>query len=277
MKRLSMALALAGVFLFLSVASASAARVVPKSNRIGIDLGIFSGSLSAAGTSDVLSISPELEAWIKAGPILIEARVGIPIIKTTVGTVEETEAGGAHVFAAVHYAKRGNRVDWRAGVGLSFNTTDADRTAKGLRRLAAAVSTGVVRGQRIYMSRLKTVSIVPSFAYQYRLGQLFTQADLALGIMIGTTDLFETELDVEMGASVGGKFGPVKAGLRLQYWWMPTEDGDNFQLALVPFVDLEMKAWFFGTRLVMNLDEPAGFAFDTGKIWGLHFSVGAKI
>lgn len=56
---------------------------------------------------------------------------------------------------------------------------------------------------------------------------------------------------------------------------------DEAQFALIPFFRLDFEPVFFEFRLVMNLDDPFGFAFDdsadpAGAVWATTLTVGAR-
>jgi hypothetical protein len=40
-------------------------------------------------------------------------------------------------------------------------------------------------------------------------------------------------------------------------------------VALEPYLRYDFGGGFVNARLTVNLDEPLGFAFDEGKVWGL--------
>ena len=59
--------------------------------------------------------------------------------------------------------------------------------------------------------------------------------------------------------------------------WIPTEGGDNSTFfAIEPYGRFDIGTLFLDTSLVLNVDEPYGFAFDSGKFWALHFGGGAS-
>ena len=64
-----------------------------------------------------------------------------------------------------------------------------------------------------------------------------------------------------------------QAGLRAS---LAILTGENNQLALGPFVELTTDL-YVTTRLIMNLNAPAGFAFDGGGVWGLHIGGGGQL
>jgi hypothetical protein len=69
---------------------------------------------------------------------------------------------------------------------------------------------------------------------------------------------------------------PTSFGARLSLQWAVTGDGDRAQLALAPFLRQDFGASFLTAQLLMNLDEPLGFAFDEGGFWGLFVGLGSS-
>lgn len=68
---------------------------------------------------------------------------------------------------------------------------------------------------------------------------------------------------------------PTSFGARLSLQWAVTGDGDRAQLALAPFLRQDFGTSFLTAQLLMNLDEPLGFAFDEGGFWGLFIGIGS--
>ena len=64
-------------------------------------------------------------------------------------------------------------------------------------------------------------------------------------------------------------------GARLPIAWLATVDTyDAAQVSLEPYARLDLGSGFVNARLTVNLDEPNGFAFDEGKVWGAHLGGG---
>jgi hypothetical protein len=69
---------------------------------------------------------------------------------------------------------------------------------------------------------------------------------------------------------------PVLIGVRAPMFVILTESqGDTDQVSLEPFVRAQIGTGFLNVRFTMPIDNPLGFAFDTGKFWGLHLGGGA--
>jgi hypothetical protein len=117
--------------------------------------------------------------------------------------------------------------------------------------------------------------------------QVFTiGADSAFAVIASLPkagDANDPYIALQLGAY--GAFTPIPLlsfGLRFQMVLLANTDGgtsissssEEGYLALVPFVRLNLEGGFVETRLYMNLDDPFGFAFDSGRVWALSFSGG---
>lgn len=102
-------------------------------------------------------------------------------------------------------------------------------------------------------------------------------ADFALGLHLSTGGA-DSEISVQFDPGVAYYVArDALLGVRLPIAAVPTGgSGDNAQIALEPFARVGIGDGFVNLRLTMNLDEPLGFAFDTGKIWGLHVGGGGS-
>jgi hypothetical protein len=64
-------------------------------------------------------------------------------------------------------------------------------------------------------------------------------------------------------------------GARLPIAWLTTVDTwDAAQIALEPYARVDFGSGFVNGRLTVNLDEPNGFAFEDGRVWGAHLGGG---
>lgn len=84
---------------------------------------------------------------------------------------------------------------------------------------------------------------------------------LAPGIAYWATDIFAfgARLPIQLAASLG------------------SGGSSDAQIAFEPFVRVDMgDSAFLASRFTLNLDEPGGFSFDSGKYWGLHLAVGGN-
>jgi hypothetical protein len=102
------------------------------------------------------------------------------------------------------------------------------------------------------------------------------QPDFGIGINGAASALFVTLAPgVAYWASDMFAFGarlPIQAAASLG-----TGGGGDAQVAFEPFVRFELgESGFLATRFTLNLDEPGGFSFNSGKYWGWHVAVGGN-
>jgi hypothetical protein len=82
---------------------------------------------------------------------------------------------------------------------------------------------------------------------------------------------------MQFAGDLGFRSKVVAVGARLSHVWSIAEMpflGSFFQMALEPFLRLDFGKPFLHARLTMNLNNPWGFSFDPGGIWGLHLGGG---
>lgn len=81
----------------------------------------------------------------------------------------------------------------------------------------------------------------------------------------------------QLGVSPFYRFGVRSGvGLDLRGVWRPALGG-LFQVSMVPRIRLSPGSVDIDTWCNLNLDEPLGFSFDSGKVWGLGVTVGFPI
>jgi hypothetical protein len=163
----------------------------------------------------------------------------------------------------------------------------------------AYATVGAARGAwDLWLWLPETMSLVVPFRLEKRLAtsiELGVDAGLAILIPIadneGGTDLF-----LQAAGDLAFLLSPrVRLGFRLQFGWVVTDDEDHrrpdytdllfsqidgrrhddFQLSFEPYVRGYVgQSGFLQARLVINLDEPAGFGFDDDGVWGLFLGGG---
>ncbi len=106
--------------------------------------------------------------------------------------------------------------------------------------------------------------------------------DAALGVVFPVFDRASTEVAFQTGAF--GAFTPIPElaiGARFQIffatdWRVGFGGVDEAQLSLIPFIRLDLEGFFLELRLLMNLDDPYGFAFDDTGIYAVSLSAGGR-
>jgi hypothetical protein len=160
------------------------------------------------------------------------------------------------------------RLRWSLGVGLPV-------AADGYTPLGAAWFTRGLQDPHLWLP--DTLSFVGRLRAEA--GNDVTLAfDGAAIVAVPTGD--DDGRDVEIFLQPAGELivrvaRPTSFGARLSLQWAVTGDGDRAQLALAPFLQQDFGASYLNLQLLMNLDEPLGFAFDEGRYWGLFVGFGS--
>jgi hypothetical protein len=132
-------------------------------------------------------------------------------------------------------------------------------------------------GQDIGLYVPETLSIVAPGRVEYEINQAVLAADAALGLHIPTNG-GDVELSIQLAPGVGYYVTPTaQLGLRVPFTWAPTESGSaSTFLAVEPYARFDFGAMFLATRFTLNIDEPYGFSFDSGKFWAIHLGFGSS-
>lgn len=105
------------------------------------------------------------------------------------------------------------------------------------------------------------------------IGQIPTGGTNAAAALVPSTT-GDPEITLNLAPGIAYVGDVLVAGARMPLWWLLTEGGDNAQLAVEPFVRVDLDSMFINSRFTLNLDNPWGFSFDTGGVWALHLGVG---
>jgi hypothetical protein len=174
---------------------------------------------------------------------------------------------------------------WRARGGLGFtlpltNLYDDYDGAGGFDAAGAVAILGIVGLQGAWDPWLESVlnaAIVLRGDFEYRHQYFAAGAETAFAALLpveyqGRTG--DTTYAAQLAVWGAGRPIPELAlGVRFQAVMLDSSrDGTSPEgyLALIPFVRGEIGDAFVESRLVMNLDDPLGFAFDDGRFWAIY-------
>lgn len=162
----------------------------------------------------------------------------------------------------------------RVGAGLAPPAVNNDAVGGGLVWLVA-------RGiQDVWLVDAAHLALLPTFRIDGKGSGFLWGGDAVLSLFIPTEDGAETEVFTQGGFDIAGVIHPAfHLGGRLQMGWLASDtdtDADVFQMSLVPFVRFLFGAGFFEGRFVVNLDEPAGFSFDSDGLWMVELRGGGR-
>ena len=162
-----------------------------------------------------------------------------------------------------------DRLRWSLGIGLPVASNDFGAP------LVAAWFTRGLQDPHLWLS--ETLSFVGRVRAEAG-NEVVLAFDGAAIVAVPTGD--DDGRDVELFLQPAGELivrvaRPTSFGARLSLQWSVTGDGDRAQLALAPFLRQDFGTSFLTAQLLMNLDEPLGFAFDEGGVWGLFVGLGS--
>lgn len=228
---------------------------------------------------------------------LVDARHGLDAESGGAGFVVDLDAkwrgtglvGDASTFRAgnpyigVRLGSDSNDLTARAGAGVTLPLTNL--YDEGLDDLFGYYYGIALHGAwDAHLLTPQTFAFVVPFDLQFRTSVFTVGGDGAFAVIAFVPkegDAGDPYIAMQLGAY--GAFLPIPqlaVGLRFQAVVLTDTDGsaitdDEGYLALAPFVRLDLEGFFAEARLYMNLDEPFGFAFDTGRVWSISLSAGA--
>lgn len=265
-------------------------QIDPTSSALWAELGFYRGGASAVAPvadADLTVLAPVLEGYFGITDSLeLGFRWGSSFVARSADGLGDGDSAFAigNPVAMGTYLARMDDVVLRLGIGVGLpvagydaSSTSVDEITKGLGYAVASALRGWWDSWMWADDRLTVV--VPRFRLDSTSNDLVWAVDAAMGLMVDTSDADrDVEVPVQAALEGGGRLGSsLVVGGRLQAVWIPTrETGDDFQLAVEPFVRVELENVFFYSKLTLNLDGPNGFAFDRGKVWGAHIGGGTR-
>ncbi len=214
----------------------------------------------------------------------LEIEAALPIAWTQYGGSAsylgqtQAESDGGFALLNLHLGVNYLRAErpWRLKVGGALEwgpwTNDFGRTA----RRAVRATHAAYGGEHLGLWAPEAFSVVAPARFEYG-ERLVVSGDAQLGLHFSTAG-GDAELSIQLAPGVGYyATDVVLVGLRMPLTWVPTEGGDaSTFFAIEPYGRFDLGSIFLDTSLVLNIDEPYGFAFDSGKFWALHFGGGGS-
>lgn len=177
---------------------------------------------------------------------------------------------------------------WRARGGLGLTLPLANLYDAGSELFTSkVVGQALTGGWDPWLSSRPEVAVVVRGDFEYRHTHFFVGAETALGLLLpieheGVTG--STILVPQLGVWAAGRLVEQLAlGVRFQAVAQiltraapGASDTEGFT-ALVPFLRSDLGPGFIETRVVINLDDPWGPAFDDGRFWGWYIGGGVTL
>ena len=203
------------------------------------------------------------------------------------GDISAFRAGNPYVGIRGGFRDRRDRWRFRVGAGATaplMSLYDDYRAPGDIEAVFTVTVANAMQGNLdAWLLAPLTASLVVRADFEYRGDAWGIGVDSAFAAMLPVEyndRTGDTTYAAQLGVFALGR--PVDAlaiGGRFQAVMLDSSrDGTSPEgyLALIPFIRGEFGGGFIEGRLVMNLDEPLGFAFDDGNVWAVYVSGGAN-
>ena len=247
------------------------------------ELGLFAGNLED-GQKRVL-VSPLIEMRLQLTySVLFQVMWGMSYanVDNDQGESDNTFRIG-NPYAAFHYQGKKNQFSYRVGVGVTIPAaTLPDDNAERIVAQTAYTLAAALRGNTgFWLWDAHSVSVIVPIAFERRKPSGFLWGMyLDTGVMIKINDKNNRNKKNDFIMQTVGMMGYqatdwLRVGSRVSFVLIPKFSGAKTQLAAEPFLRFGNENAFGAIRLNVNLDNPWGFSFDKGQVWGLRVAGGA--
>lgn len=247
------------------------------------ELGLFAGNLED-GQKRVL-VSPLFDLRLQlAYSVLFQITWGMSYanVDNDQGESDNTFRIG-NPYAAFHYQGKKNQFSYRVGVGVTIPAaTLPDDNAERIVAQTAYTLAAALRGNTgFWLWDAHSVSVIIPIAFERRKPSGFLWGlYLDTGVMIKINDKNNRDKKNDFIMQTVGMMGYqatdwLRVGSRVSLVLIPKFSGAKTQLAVEPYVRFGNENAFGAIRLNVNLDNPWGFSFDKGQVWGLRVAGGA--
>lgn len=260
----------------------------PFDHAFVFDVGIFRDSDTSGGTTDTVLLTPmRITLDTQFGHhFQLHGRFGLAGIVDSVETppaaAQRTRTfrpgnlalGGYYVFGGV------GAVKWTVGAGGQLVAPTSQQDSVSLAEFGAYGGALAVHGlEDAWIFLPNTFAVVPGAYARIASGPVFAnvRADLDLNVATdsGTRNhLFQVRLEAGYRSGENWRLG---VGYTNVVTFGSNAPSDASQGALRVFVRGDVKILTLGCELVMNLDKPLGFAFDSNGIWGVVSTLGVSL
>jgi hypothetical protein len=176
-----------------------------------------------------------------------------------------------------------SRLNGDLGLGLSLGLTASDRSPRR-RLLRNALSHGLAM-QGLYDAWVWAPGrggfVLPArLQHQHALGRWAGSARLEGAFLLTLPDSEEGDQALGRVLQAGAEYAVLPrpwlaVGGRLQFVWMPVARLWKTQWSAVPFLAVVRGRWRVAADVLLNIDEPFGFAGNGQRIWAASLKVGA--
>ena len=252
------------------------------------DLALFAGDIE--GDAHAVLLSPVFELRFQlAEHWLLDAAWGFSYVNLEVEGAEANNSfRSGNPWIAFYYQGLKGQFSYRFGLGVTIpvaSLPDEITTPDQVTAVAAYALAAAVRGNTMYwLWDPHSVSIIFPMGFERRKPSGFLWGtDLAVGVMLACcgskSDRNPNQRNdavIQMGAMMGYQAVKwLRVGSRFNFVILPKIPEQRTQVSVEPFLRFGSDNAFGSVGVVVNLDNPWGFAFDKNQVWGLRIGGGA--
>lgn len=207
---------------------------------------------------------------------LMEAKWGLAQVHLKQENGGESSNGvrSGNPFVAVHYQGQTSRYSYRVGLGATAPAATLPSDLNDQRTVQAAFTyAAAMRGSwDFWLWNPHNISIVLPARFQRRWAEDWTWGvEMAIAAMISIDDKNDgNHALVQAAGDLGYRaLSWLEIGSRLSLVVIPKFSNQQTQLAVEPFLRFGSDRAYGTLRLLMNIDNPSGFAFDKHGVWAL--------
>ena len=186
-------------------------------------------------------------------------------------------------YLAFHYQGRKKQFSYRVGAGVTVPAaTLPDEINDQVTAASAYALAAAIRGNNnFWLWDPHTVSVIIPIGFErYKPSGFLWGAYLDTGALIKLNDknarTSKTDFIMQMAAMMGYQATDwLRVGSRFTLVLIPKFKEQNTQMAIEPYLRFGNDNAFGAIRVNVNLDNPWGFSFDDGQVWGLRIAGGA--
>ena len=249
--------------------------------EVGVEMGLYHNRLGDADGS-VTGLRQVIDGEVLLfDTVAISAALPFSEIILSGGGDTEARARVGNPLLALYYHLGGETLTLRVGGGLALPVANIPDDDDGLVALVVyGVGLAMNGFQDPWFWLPETMPILlPSLRISADIGlvTLDARGDVVIAVPITETDQRDTE--VILPASIGALVHVYMIGIGVRFGATAIATGDDEQdkgqLSLAPVVTADFDPVQLEARLVMNLDDPLGFAFDDEGFFGFFLGVHA--
>ncbi len=246
-------------------------------SAVGVDLGLSAPAVGGDGSFFVLV--PQLFGRASFGPgVEGEFDLGLAIVRASSGGGSDTAVRVGNPTVTLRYHVPSSGADFSLGLGLTLPL--ARLGEQPFESVAVLLSAAAIDGNRDFWKWLPdTFAMFLPVRWEGPFADVlrFT-LEGAAALYLATTERNSTATGFQALGRIAYAIDRSWYGIALQGNVFVVSDApDLAQLAIVPQAHVQFGSNFLDARLVLNLDEPYGFAFDEGGFWGLFVGFGVEI